>query len=340
MYGEGRSSFMSALFALFIIMIMVIIPLIGAGAANLNLLFGVVIPYASIAIFLIGFVYRILRWASSPVPYRIPTTCGQQKSHPWIKNSNLESPHSALGVLGRMALEVLFFRSLFRNTKADLKKGPRVVYGGTKWLWLAGLAFHWSFLVIFLRHFRFFSDPVPFFVHGLQSLDSWLQVGLPILYLTDVVVLAALTFLFLRRIADPKLRFITLGSDYFALFLLIAVMVSGVLMRYTALRVDIVSIKQLAMGLVSFSPIVPEGIGVMFYIHLFLVSVLFGYFPFSKLMHMGGVFMSPTRNLANNNRMKRHVNPWDYPVKTHTYEEYEDEFRDVMKAANMPLEKE
>jgi len=27
-------------------------------------------------------------------------------------------------------------------------------------------------------------------------------------------------------------------------------------------------------------------------------------------------------------------------VKLHTYEEYEDEFRDVMKAADMPLEKE
>jgi len=331
---------MSALFALIMIAILVILPLVGVGAANLNSLFGVVIPYASIAIFLIGFVYRIIRWASSPVPYRIPTTCGQQKSHPWIKNSNLESPHSGLGVLCRMALEVLFFRSLFRNTKADLKQGPRVVYGGTKWLWLAGLAFHWSFLIIFLRHFRFFSDPVPFFVHGMQSLDSFLQVGLPIWYITDFVILAALTFLFVRRVVDPKLRYITLGSDYFALFLLLAVMVSGVLMRYTALRVDVVLIKQLAMGLVSFSPVVPEGIGVMFYIHLFLVSSLFAYFPFSKLMHMGGVFMSPTRNLANNNRMKRHVNPWDYPVKTHTYEEYEDEFRDVMKAAKMPLDKE
>ncbi|HDH57003.1 MAG TPA: menaquinol oxidoreductase, partial [Bacteroidetes bacterium] len=52
------------------------------------------------------------------------------------------------------------------------------------------------------------------------------------------------------------------------------------------------------------------------------------------------VFLSPTRNLANNNRMKRHVNPWNYDVKVHTYEEYEEEFRDVMKAAGLPLEKE
>ena len=55
--------------------------------------------------------------------------------------------------------------------------------------------------------------------------------------------------------------------------------------------------------------------------------------------NLGGVFLSPTRNMANDNRANRHVNPWDYPVKVHTYAEYEDEFRDVMKAAGMPLEK-
>jgi hypothetical protein len=42
---------------------------------------------------------------------------------------------------------------------------------------------------------------------------------------------------------------------------------------------------------------------------------------------------------VNNNRSVRHVNPWNYDVKTHTYDEYEDEFRDVMKAAGMPLER-
>jgi hypothetical protein len=55
---------------------------------------------------------------------------------------------------------------------------------------------------------------------------------------------------------------------------------------------------------------------------------------------MAGIFLSPTRNLANNNRMKRHSNPWDYPVRVHTYEEYEDEFRDRMIASGLPVEKE
>jgi hypothetical protein len=55
---------------------------------------------------------------------------------------------------------------------------------------------------------------------------------------------------------------------------------------------------------------------------------------------MAGVFLSPTRNLANNNRSVRHVNPWNYPVKVHTYEEYEEEFREFMKDAGIPVEKE
>ncbi|MFN3480827.1 MAG: menaquinol oxidoreductase, partial [Thermodesulfovibrionales bacterium] len=59
-----------------------------------------------------------------------------------------------------------------------------------------------------------------------------------------------------------------------------------------------------------------------------------------KLVHLGGIFLSPTRNLANNNRMVWHENPWNYPVKVHTYEEYEEEFREKMKMAGIPVEKE
>jgi nitrate reductase gamma subunit len=101
-------------------------------------------------------------------------------------------------------------------------------------------------------------------------------------------------------------------------------------------------VKVLAMSLVGFNPdpAILGKIGSIFFIHLFLLCVLLAYFPFSKLVHMGGVFMSPTRNLANNSRMKRHINPWNYPVHVHTYAEYEDDFREKMKKAGLPVEKE
>ena len=110
-------------------------------------------------------------------------------------------------------------------------------------------------------------------------------------------------------------------------------------MRYI-FRVDIASIKEFAVGLLTFTPHIPDGIGTIFYIHLFFVSCLFAYFPLSKLMHMGGIFMNPTRNMKSNNRMVRHINPWNYPVEVHTYEEYEDDFRTKMIKAGIPVEKE
>lgn len=330
---------MNILFSFFAVLLIIVIVIIGIDTAQLEFLFGVIFPYAAIAVFLLGIIYRLVKWARSPVPFRIPTVTGQQKSLTWIKSSRLDSPHSTLGVIGRMALEILLFRSLFRNTKAQLKDGPALVYGSSKYLWLGALVFHWSFLVIVLRHFRYFTEPIPSFVLFLQNYDGLFQIGLPVLFITNVMILAALTFLFLRRVTDPKLKYISLSSDYFPLFLIISIAVTGILMRYFT-KVDIVSVKELAIGLFSFNPIIPQGIGIMFYIHLFLVSILLAYFPFSKLLHMPGVFLSPTRNLANNSRMKRHINPWNKPVRIHTYEEYEDEFRDKMKAAGIPLEKE
>jgi hypothetical protein len=113
---------------------------------------------------------------------------------------------------------------------------------------------------------------------------------------------------------------------------------TGILMRYFT-KVDIVSIKELTMGLVTLNPTIPQGISPLFFIHMFFVSILLIYFPFSKLMHMGGVFLSPTRNLKANTREYRHVNPWNYPVKVHTYDAYEDDFRQKMVDAGLPVEK-
>jgi len=324
-------------FALLVVAMLVLVALLGVGLAGLYNIFGVVIPYAAFVTFLAGFVYRVLRWGKAPVPFRIPTTCGQQKSLPWIKANRLDSPQNTADLVGRMALEIFLFRSLFRNTKVELR-GERPLYGGAKWLWLAGLVFHWSFFFILLRHLRFFFEPVPGLVNMLAALDGFFEIGVPALYLTDVALLLGVSYLFLRRVLIPQVRYISLPSDYFPLFLILGVAVSGVLTRYFY-RVDLLGVKELCLGWIRFQPVVPGGIGLSFYVHLFLVSVLLAYLPLSKLMHMGGIFLSPTRNLANNSRRRRHINPWNYPVKVHTYEEYEDEFREKMKAAGLPVEK-
>ena len=311
--------------------------------------FGVIIPYIAVLIFIVGIIYRVWKWARSPVPFRIPTTCGQQKSLPWIKASNLENPSNTVGVIGRMALEVLLFRSLLRNTTTELKQGVRkLVYKDSLLLWLGALLFHWSLLIILLRHSKFFLEPVPSFLLLFDRWDGILQVSVPswfpsmfpILFISNIIILLALTYLLLRRVLTSQIRYISLPADYLVVLLILGVVTSGILMKFF-FKVDVVGVKALALGVITFQPSVPaDGIGLFFYFHLFLICALIAYFPFSKLMHMPGIFLSPTRNLANTNRISRHVNPWDKPVKVHTYEEWEDEFRDVMKDAGVPLEKE
>jgi nitrate reductase gamma subunit len=141
-----------------------------------------------------------------------------------------------------------------------------------------------------------------------------------------------------RRIVIAPVRYISIASDYFPLILIFGIAFSGIMMRYVT-KVDIAAAKQLTMGLVTLHPVVPEGIGAIFYVHLVLVCALLAYFPYSKLMHMGGIFLSPTRNMLGNTRAYRHVNPWNYPVHVHTYAEYEDEFREKMVEAGLPVDK-
>jgi [DsrC]-trisulfide reductase subunit M len=318
------------------VVVLFVAALLGAGSAGGRWVVGVLVPYAAAAVFLAGVVLRVVGWARSPVPFRIPTTCGQQKSLAWIRQDKIENPSTTAGVVARVALEALCFRSLFRNTRTRLVDG-RLGYGSTKWLWAAGLAFHYAFLVVLLRHLRFFLDPVPGLVVALARIDGFLVAGLPTVQLTTVVLLAALAFLFLRRVLSPPLRYVSLATDYFPLLLLGAIGASGAWLRHVS-KIDVPAAKAAVMGLLRLSPQPAEGLGGVFYAHLFLVSALLAYFPFSKLVHGAGIFLSPTRNLAANSREVRHVNPWNGPVPVHTYEEYEDEFRERMRDAGIPLE--
>jgi nitrate reductase gamma subunit len=323
------------------VIVLFLIAYVGTEAVGLQWFFGVLIPYVALLVFLVGFIRRVMGWARSAVPFRIPTTCGQQQTLPWIRPNSIDNPSTTGGVITRMFLEVVAFRSLFRNTRMKTKADGCITYQWEIFLWVGALAFHYTFAVVLVRHLRFFLEPVPAPIKLLETVDTFFQFGLPVVYLSGVVLLIAVAYLALRRIFIPMVRYISLANDFFPLFLIFGIAFTGILMRYFS-KVDIVSVKALTMGLVSFSfpdAAVLKAIDGLFYGHLFFVSVLLAYFPFSKLMHLGGIFLSPTRNLPNDTRMRRNVNPWNYPVDVHTYDEYEDDFREKMVEAGLPVEK-
>lgn len=328
-------------FSFLAVIALILIAGLGSQIPGMPYLFGVALPYLAMMIFLGGCVYRVVQWAKSPVPFSIQTSCGQGKSLDFIKHDRLEAPNTTAEVVARMFLEIVTFRSLFRNTKSEIHEGPHITYESSKWLWMFALIFHYSFLVIIVRHMRLFLDPVPFFVNWLEFADGIFQIGAPNWYMTDIGLLLGCVLLFSRRLITRHVRFISLINDYFPLVLIFAIALTGVLMRYfLRTDIDVVNIKQLLVGLVTLSPTIGAEIGAIFYIHLFLVCVLLAYFPFSKLMHFAGVFLSPTRNMKNNSRAVRHINPWNPRILPHSYAGYEDEFREFMVDAGIPVEKE
>ena len=332
---------MGALISLVAVAGLALLAAVGASAGDsLRFVLGVIVPGVAFAVFLGGIIFRVVHWARSPVPFRVPTTTGQAKSLPWIRNNELEAPSGLFGVIGRMALEVLAFRSLFRNTRVEIMSDKQKLnYIADKALWAAAMAFHWAMLIIVLRHFRFFIEPVPAWVGALQSVDGFFQVGLPVYYGTTFLMVVGLAYLLARRFFDAKVRYISLPTDYFALYLLLGIALTGILMRHVE-KVDVVQVKAAIAGWTSFQPVAPVGVGLWYFVHIALVSMLLVYIPFSKLLHAPGVFLSPTRNLANSNRIRRHINPWNPDIQGHSYAEWEDEFRDKLKASGYALEKE
>ncbi|WP_202318458.1 sulfate reduction electron transfer complex DsrMKJOP subunit DsrM [Archaeoglobus neptunius] len=280
----------------------------------IGVIFGVIVPYIAVAIFVAGVIYRIINWASSAVPLKVPTTGGQQKSFPFIKRTiydRFDSPYTKWETAGRMLLEIFFFRSLLKNTRYYL---DRTSQKDARWLWLFGIMFHYSLLLVLIRHSRFFLEPVPSFVETLSNIEAFKGVFIPSVYISGLVIVVALFLLWLRRIFLSRERTLSLPSDHFVLILLLAITISGNIMRYF-IKADLYEVKELLTNLMIFNIgkaiEVANNIEPIFYIHFGLACFLLAYFPFSKLMHAGGVLFTPTRNMPNDNRARRHVNPWD-----------------------------
>ncbi|MCW8903367.1 respiratory nitrate reductase subunit gamma [Sedimenticola sp.] len=200
-----------------------------------------------------------------------------------LKIPTTPAPVTQTGVVMRMFREVVFFESLFKSTK---------------WTWVFGWLFHMALFVVLLRHLRYFMDPV------------WLPIQLiqPIGVYAGFAMLAGLAGLLVRRIFVDRVRYISAPSDYLWLLVLLFIGISGLMMKFVS-HTDIVMVKQFFTGLMGFS-IGTLPVDFPLIIHLTLVALLMILFPFSKLLHVPGIFFSPSRNQVDNPREKRHLAEW------------------------------
>jgi nitrate reductase gamma subunit len=219
-----------------------------------------------------GVAYKISIYARTPAPLKIPTT---------------PAPTTRTGVVLRMLREVTVFESLFKSNK---------------WIWLFGWMFHFALLLVLLRHLRYFTQPVWFWVDLIQPFGKYAAFAM----------IAGLGGLWARRILVDRVRYISNLSDHLMLALLVAIGLTGLGMKYVQ-HIDIVALKAFFLGLMifDFQPL-PED--PLLLVHLGLVATLMIIFPISKLLHAPGVFFSPTRNQVDNPREHRHVAGWSAKI--------------------------
>ena len=220
------------------------------------------------SVLILGLAYKVRQYWRTPAPLKIATT---------------PAPTSGVGVLMRMAREVLLFESLFK---------------ANKWTWIFGYLFHFALVLVLARHLRYFTEPVWTWVVMIQPFGKY----------AGFVMVISIVGLWLRRLFVDRVRYISSPSDHLMLILLVAIGLSGLGMKYVA-HTDIVALKAFMLGLMYFDwqPLPDDPLVI---IHLGLVAILMIVFPFSKLLHAPGVFFSPTRNQVDNPREYRHLAAW------------------------------
>ncbi|UCC79528.1 MAG: respiratory nitrate reductase subunit gamma [Candidatus Zixiibacteriota bacterium] len=218
---------------------------------------GGILPYITVVLFIFGMGYRFYVWAKTPQPGRMTL---------------FPAPDS---LAGGVLAESLFFPSLFK---------------GDKILWLFAWIFHATLALVFLGHIRVFTA----LIDRMLLAFGMNPEGIDVMSATaggvaGVLLLTTGLLLLVRRISVRRVRDISGIPDFSVMILLIAIIVTGDLMRFGT-HFDLEQTRVWTVSLLTFSPIVPPNGG--FILHAFLAMILIIYIPYSKILHFGGIFFT------------------------------------------------
>jgi nitrate reductase gamma subunit len=151
-----------------------------------------ILTYLAAAVFIVGFIAKVWKYATTPAPLKIPQT---------------PAPVTATWIPVRVLSEVAIFKSLFKSNRV---------------LWLAGYLFHIGLLLAVMKHFRFFFTSTPDLLNYFTTYE--LYAGL--------IMLGGLGLLLLMRFFVDRHFFISVMTDFFLLILLISIAGTGLLAKH------------------------------------------------------------------------------------------------------------
>jgi len=219
---------------------------------------GVVLPPITFLVFFGGLGYRLLEWRKLAKP----------------KMTLFPAPEPGIDTFWEVLKATFFSPGLFKTDR---------------FLWFNAWVFHAALALILIGHIRVGTDfPALWAALGINADTMSTVVGTA----AGIVILITVALLTYRRIAIPRVQEITQSGDYFALLLLLAVILTGNAMRFQG-HFDLNLTREYFASLIRFQASIPP-LNAWFLAHYLLGQVLFLYLPFSKLLHLGGIFFTQT----------------------------------------------
>ena len=232
---------------------------------SVKIIVGVALPYIAVLMFVVGMIYRLCTWKKLASP---PMT---------LFPAPLTGEGNTLNTLG----EVFFFKSLFN---------------GDRLLWILAWIFHVTLALIFVGHFRVVINADAILIAVGMDEKSIQSMSANAGGAAGVVILVTLVLLLVRRMTLQRAREITAAADYLALLLIGAIIITGNVMRFGE-HVDLTRTRAYFAALATFSGTAAiQALDAvnnnMFLVHICLAFILIMLIPFSKILHLGGIFFT------------------------------------------------
>lgn len=225
----------------------------------LQILIGTILPYITILVFLAGMIYRIYVWAKMPAP--IMTLFPRPEKSTFLA----------------VIKETFLFPGLFKSDKV---------------FWAGAWIFHVMLAFIFLGHFRVFTD-FPW-LWNLMGMDEAAVSSMAATSggIAGIAIMLTVIYLIFRRMGLQRVREISGFADYMIMFLILAILVTGNFMRFFE-HFDLNLTREYFTSIVTLSPAAMPASGA-FVLHFLMAQLLIIFVPFSKVLHLGGIFFTQT----------------------------------------------
>lgn len=224
-----------------------------------------IMPYITLVVFTFGVLFRLGRWAGSRIVHNITLAPFPQR------NSQ---------VLGIFAAEAIFFRSLFSSDRA---------------LWVGAWFMHIALFSVIGGHLTGIYFLGKQFIYIGMSPELSKEMSALLGTSMGLIMFAGLVYLLFRRFTIAKVKEVTGASDYLMLILLLTIVTIGNIMRIFEHQfgLDYAPAKDFVAHLIMLQPLPLDHLAIttpFFVLHIFFVQILLMVFPFSKLMHVFGMF--------------------------------------------------